>query len=342
MTPEQKIEAYLTDQLTGKNRSDFIDQVDNDPLLHGELSFHDNIITSIKEYRKARLKQRLNNISINTGSKYSIVKIASCVFFAVIITVGIYIYYNSPSSLSADQISHGQSDMQAEVPLSNVEAGKNLKEQAAGLSGKQAGKQEIEGPQQLDKKEIQSVPTKSGRGKSDGYLPEDEGSLTLPEKKSYLENNTNISESLSKSNESAPNTQYPEPKTQQPDIIDDFGDNEPIHKNSNDDSPDANIAQIPEHKLPDIEIAKSHKDDGRFYYQYYNDKLFLYGDFGAVPYELLEFNTLDEKLLYLFYDDTFYEIKPAQRKIKELVKITDKNMVKELSTIKNEKLIIDN
>ena len=327
MTNQEKIEAYLTDQFTGKEVLDFEDQFSDDPLLREELSLQQNIITSIKEYRKVQLKQRLNKISVNIGSKYRIVKIASSVIFAVFI--GICVYYNlnisSPTSQGKEVVRNEGFLTEDKGEFSDVENKSGLPTDlpAKGLRQAGASVKSEKGDQLITEmqvvKEIKATETASKNH-------EPETRIVNPEPITQSERNGDPDLSGS-----------PVPNIPYPDIIDDFGDNEPIHKNLNYDLSDANIAQTPEEVLPDVQIAEPDEDDGRFYYRYFNDKLFLYADFGSMPYELLELNTLDDKYLYLFYDEAFYEIKPVHSKITPLIKITDKKVVKELMAIKNSK-----
>ncbi|MBW8051206.1 MAG: hypothetical protein FVQ77_12865 [Cytophagales bacterium] len=330
MTNQEKIEAYLTDQLTEKEMLDFEDKFGDDPLLREEFSLQQNIITSIKEYRKAQLKQKLNKISVNIGSKYHIVKIASSVIFAVFI--GIYVYYNynifSPTSQGKEVVRNEGFLTKDKGDFSDIENKPGLPAELSRTESREASAQAGKGDQLIAEmqvvKEIKATETAS---KNHG--PESRTGNPEPATQSERSGDPDLSG-------------YPVPNIPYPDIVDDFGDNEPIHKNLNYDLSDANPAfggtQTPEQALPDVQIAEPDENDGRFYYRYFNDKLILYGNFGSIPYELLELNTLDDKHLYLFFDEAFYEIKPVHSKITPLIKITDKKVVKELMAIKGEEV----
>ncbi|MCH8317498.1 MAG: hypothetical protein IIA88_03235 [Bacteroidetes bacterium] len=327
MTNQEKIEAYLTDQLTEKEVLDFEDQFGDDPLLRKELSLQQNIITSIKEYRKAQLKQRLNKISVNIGSKYRILKIASSVIFAVFI--GICVYYNlnifSPASQEKEVVRNEGFLTEDKGEFSDVE-------NQSGLPADLSLTKSLENSGVFHPKTEQTgLPAVSGYS---GLAQAGKGDQLMAEMQ--VVKAIKAAETASKNQEPENRIVNPAPNIPYPDIVDDFGDNEPIHENLNYDLSDANIAQTPEEGLPDVQIVEPAEDDGRFYYRYFNDKLFLYGDFGSVPYELLELNTLDDKYLYLFYGEAFYEIKPVHSKITPLIKITDKKVVKELMAIKKQ------
>lgn len=291
MTSQENIEAYITGQLTGKERLDFEGQISDNPLLQKELSIQEDIITSIKEYRKTQLKHKLN--SINISNNFNIVKIISYLICSIIIAAGIYIYYNNNIPTPTSQ---RKAVIRTEDSFN--ENSKNVSKNNEPATKKQEPKASIR------------------------------------------ESETSIREPVSSNQYPISNTELNEIQslllTVQPVVFEDFGDNELIHKNLNEDLPGINIGQMPENKLPDVQISESNKDDNMLYYQYYNEKLFLYGDFSSMPYELLELNTLDDKLLYLFYDNSFYKIKQAQSKITLLVKITDEKVVEELNVIKGE------
>jgi len=96
--------------------------------------------------------------------------------------------------------------------------------------------------------------------------------------------------------------------------------------------PDGRIAQTAETKNGiDISVNSSTKD--QFHYQFYNNKLFLFGDFNANTYEILELNTYKGKQVYFYFNKSYYLLKANQSKTTPLQKITDKKVIAELDKI---------
>lgn len=87
----------------------------------------------------------------------------------------------------------------------------------------------------------------------------------------------------------------------------------------------------------EIEII-SNKRKYPFHYQVNSAKLFLYGDFDEEPYELLEINVNEEKKLYLFFKDQYYEIEESATEITPLQRVSSKSTIIELEKLKNKSL----
>ncbi len=64
----EKIEAYLRDELSAGDKAAFEDSLKQDPLLHNEFLLQKDIIASLQSQRKAQLKQRLQQIDVSSLS----------------------------------------------------------------------------------------------------------------------------------------------------------------------------------------------------------------------------------------------------------------------------------
>lgn len=84
----------------------------------------------------------------------------------------------------------------------------------------------------------------------------------------------------------------------------------------------------------EIEII-TNKRKYPFHYQVDSGRLLLYGDFDEEPYELLEINVNEEKKLYLYFKDQYYEIEESAAEITPLQKVSSKSMINELEKLKN-------
>lgn len=115
-----------------------------------------------------------------------------------------------------------------------------------------------------------------------------------------------------------------------------------IADNSNTDEvsmPSKEITTIPKEantelelkKDSDIDIKNIKEESYKFHYQLKENNLFLYGNFDASPYEILEFNDKDGQKLYLYYDNSYFELKKNQPEIVKLKKIKDEIIISELN-----------
>jgi len=66
-----------------------------------------------------------------------------------------------------------------------------------------------------------------------------------------------------------------------------------------------------------------------FHYQFYDDKLFLHGDFAEEPYRIIALNTESGRNLFLKYAENYYMLE-EQTEVSPLVLIQDIGLVKQL------------
>lgn len=121
----------------------------------------------------------------------------------------------------------------------------------------------------------------------------------------------------------------------QPNIIEVPADEEAGSESDMIDLPTLPVAGAEDlNDVPEMSVKKIKDGKHNFHYQYYNDKLFLYGDFQNIPYEILDLAGASSRKLYLFYQDKFYYIRPDQSEISPLEVITDGNLVTELEALR--------
>lgn len=80
-----------------------------------------------------------------------------------------------------------------------------------------------------------------------------------------------------------------------------------------------------------VEVVKSKRH--KFHYRYFDNKLFLYGDFEAQTYEILELNTSHGQQLYLKFESKYYDLEPNRTEISKLELVKDKETLKELEEV---------
>ncbi len=66
----ETIEAYLRNELSEAERADFEQLVRQDPLLYNEFLLQQEIVSGLQSYRKAQLKNRLNQIDVTSTSSW--------------------------------------------------------------------------------------------------------------------------------------------------------------------------------------------------------------------------------------------------------------------------------
>lgn len=84
-----------------------------------------------------------------------------------------------------------------------------------------------------------------------------------------------------------------------------------------------------------VEVKLENQKGQVYQYKYYNNKLFLFGDFENKPYELLEVVNQKRRNMYLFHNDKVYYIKHNTLEKSNLPEITNSEILEELNYIKN-------
>jgi hypothetical protein len=121
-----------------------------------------------------------------------------------------------------------------------------------------------------------------------------------------------------------------------PNVIDSFDESTGIDK----EDKDAIVEVAPSmtsDRITNIEIAHEESKAKELKYKYLNKKLYLFGDFSASPYELLELNSYQGKKLFLFHGDKYYELSEKQKAVAPLVPIADSLVIQELDTLRQNK-----
>src|SRR5690554_3989747 len=107
----EQIEQYLEGTMSGAELETFERLLDNDPALQSEFQLQQDIISAIKETRKAELKARLDNVNVSAyNGGISGAKIILAGALTAAIGLGIY-FYTQDEAVVADKIDLTQEEM---------------------------------------------------------------------------------------------------------------------------------------------------------------------------------------------------------------------------------------
>lgn len=104
-------------------------------------------------------------------------------------------------------------------------------------------------------------------------------------------------------------------------------------------------SELPESKLNQFDEANINIDGNievnitaakgnSFQYRYFNNKLYLYGNFNDSPYEILEVMNKKKRMMYLFYKEKVYFLKENTTETADLQELTNQALIEELIYIK--------
>ncbi|WMN11271.1 hypothetical protein QYS49_37815 [Marivirga salinae] len=86
----------------------------------------------------------------------------------------------------------------------------------------------------------------------------------------------------------------------------------------------------------EIEFFDALEEKNNFHYRYFNSKLYLYGDFDEMPYQIIELNDKGKKQLFLSHNEEVYTIKDNTTETTELRKLQDEMLKMEIQLIVEE------
>lgn len=291
-TYKELIESYLENKMNEVELAEFENQLMHDPLLKSELDFQKDIINSIKNYRKAEIKARLNHIKVGPSPAYfNLLKIAASVSVTSLLVWGGYNYFQTEEDpeiarveIAFDNALTSQSQPLPDIPEPLYEAPEQQ-------------------PLQMDDAQV---------------VVEARNTEVVADKPATP---TVIA-----------------PRVNLPNVMENFEDVDPlvaaedVNRNVGMD-----ISDIAENEMIEVSIAGPVRKREGFHYQFYDGKLFLFGDFKDQPYEIIELNTDEGRRLFLNYNNAYFVINSNQVEIAPLSVIQDSALIHELVILKENK-----
>ncbi len=303
----EQIASYLDGQMTPVQMQEFEKQLHTDPLLRSEFELQNDIIHSIKDFRKTQLKTRLDQVPVGMGPSAMIgMKAAAALVISGIIGVGAYLYFNS----SVEEIPAVTEVVAPAVTQETTDEPLNLiPEETVDNNFIEETTNEPE----LVEEQPKVVNTEP---KADAASTEEVSEFNPTEKE--LIANEDIAPVINSPKLATPNLEDAEVE----------------------ESLQIPSASLTQDALADnnvVAVETTRKDGDMFHYQYYQGKLYLYGDFRENPYEILELNSATGKRLFIYYNNDYYKIQDDQQQITPLVKLSDQDVIKKLEIIQANK-----
>jgi hypothetical protein len=300
----ENIEAYITNKMPAADKISFQNELAKDPLLNNEIDLQKDIIAALKQQRKAELKTRLNKIQIDTTTNYAGLKVAASILLAGLISFGTYNYIssqkNNRNTISSNNTVAGSSEKT--ITTNSGESNNNVITENKTSKAASTNSNDIKGTV-IAKNELN-----------------DNASSTIATK-AITRNKT---------------AESGDPVANAPEIKDRYDESDGIKTDNDIKMPKGDFSNTnDESSLDNLKIETIKDKNHNLFYQYYNNKLFLYGDFDSKPYEILELNTIKDKQLYLYFENNYYGLHSNQTEITPLSVIKDKGTLSNLELIRN-------
>ena len=303
------IDGYLRGELGEQEMQAFNKELSSDPVFSEEVNFQRQIANGLGEFRKAELKARLNAVDLTTPwwevghfINPTLIKTTGAIVTAAIIGTGIY-YYNSLAN-----------EVVSDVQTVHVKDLKSIEVLDAD--------QPLERPEIHNERNELVVTNKPATAevvskKVSEEVVSDASSLSLEESSATK----NVS-----SDEFLPAVSLPNPGN---------GSDNSQFKTESVEIPTASKRDIINTNQLDIKTTQRNNEAIR--YKYYDGKLHLYGNFKETPYEILEINGVDSKMVYLYHNKKYFKLQSTDKVI-NLPQITDQKLIRELEIVRNNKV----
>jgi hypothetical protein len=275
------IEGYITGRLSEKQKLEFEAQLEVNPDLNKDFMLQKDIITSIKDARKAELKSMLNNVNVSSGNgiNYFPLQIIGAVLVTSLLAVGTYYYFtendqSERSTVSVETTTPPNGSSQQYILPATTDEDRSASEETIILPQENIITEETSTPN------AEISPSESSTGQETTIEnPSDKVISTAPEEPAKIENTEGQAGSSG------------------------------------------------------LNVETKKDRNHAFHYQYYEDKLFLYGDFKGNAYEILKLPTPSGTKMYMSYDGRFYKMERS-RKIKGFEPVEDPAIIEQLQKIK--------
>jgi len=294
-----QIENYLEGKMSGEEMKAFEENLQTDPELKAEFQLQQDIVNSLKAYRKAELKSRLDQVNVGSyGGNLTGLKIAFTTAITAAVGLGIYYFASQEPDNTANKV-HLEETI--DIPALEME------------TLPQSEPAEIRAEEIVPLEEVEVSETTTG-----AHLEE--------AKTETASENEIASNAGAKVNVITPK------------VIESF-EGDQLEENSTEiEAPKNKLEEgVGSEGLSTVEIENKDDNSNSFHYKFYNNKFYLYGDFKNIPYEIIEFNTVSGKSLYLYYQGSYYYLELNQMEMTPLPQINEEKLIEELDSLRVKK-----
>lgn len=291
-------DKYLKGKLSEKERTAFEKKVGQDPLLHSELKLQKDIYVALGEARKAALKSRLEQVPVNNVGWFNIsaAKLAAVIGSVLVVTTASYFYINNKTADSSEP---------HVVEIDPSYAIPKLSEDNVDISIPRPSVDQIE-----RSAEISTSITRESESLSVAADAEQKQTITAKNKEKDLL-----------------------PEITRPDLNTSFAEETQKINYEDFEAPKKQIVESMAFDDNKVDIETVFHERYNFHYQFEDNKLYLYGNFGDTLYKIIALNYDKRKKLFLEFNEHFYAIDNKQVEIAPLRMVEDTVLLKELQRI---------
>ena len=298
---EEAIAQYLTRRMSEVERSAFEKKISESPQLAQKIKFEKQIAQGIRNYKKGILKSRLNQLELGPSivETTSITTKTILAGITVIVIVGLSYFMLTPDEILVIENRETMIGTDGITEDKNAKISLEIDTSYVMLSDKKEDERNSSITKYIENTAVK-VSTKRSKkeSKSDKVILQAEVEVVLPDM-----DGTEIS--------------FDETF----DSLQDFSDD--LMKNQ---------AQV--NSVIELEVEIEMKKTKKLRYIYVDEKLILIGDFSTSLYQIIEDNMIDEKKLYLYFEQKYYILTETSEK-KVLIPVSDIRLLDYLVDLRN-------
>ena len=298
---EEAIAQYLTRRMSEVERSAFEKKISESPQLAQKIKFEKQIAQGIKNYKKGILKFHLNQLELGPSivETTSITTKTILAGITVIVIVGLSYFMLTPDEILVIENRETMIGTDGITEDKNAKISLEIDTSYVMLSDKKEDERNSSITKDIENTAVK-VSTKRSKkeSKSDKVILQAEVEVVLPDM-----DGTEIS--------------FDETF----DSLQDFSDD--LMKNQ---------AQV--NSVIELEVEIEMKKTKKLRYIYVGEKLILIGDFSTSLYQIIEDNMIDEKKLYLYFEQKYYILTETSEK-KVLIPVSDIRLLDYLVDLRN-------
>ena len=298
---EEAIAQYLTRRMSEVERSAFEQKISESPQLAQKIEFEKQIAQGIKNYKKGILKSRLDQLELGPSivETTSITTKTILAGITVIVIGGLSYFMLTPGEILVIENQETIIGTDGMAEDKNAKISLEIDTTYAMLSDKKEDERTSPITKDIENTTVK-VSTKQSKkeSKSDKVILQAEVEVVLPDM-----DGTEIS--------------FDETF----DSLQDFSDD--LMKNQ---------AQV--NSVIELEVEIEMKKTKKLRYIYVGEKLILIGDFSTSLYQIIEDNMIDEKKLYLYFEQKYYILTETSEK-KVLIPVSDIRLLNYLVDLRN-------
>ena len=311
----EQMDAFLLGRMSEQEQLAFAARADQDPLLAQELRLQQDVVEGLRRARNLQLKARLNSIPPPPAglSAWQVVGLTAAT--ATLIAGGIAVYVaqspdaeqNRQDSLRNMEQVYTPAPVATPVPEPAASEPADISKAATGSDGTPADAQALVEA----KAESKDLAIQLSKGQKRVDMPTS----------GRVEARRNFEEARPL------NPGQPDEEAEESGLISRPGIGT---------LPSGKVVENNEVKTkPEVVIAEADV----LSYQYFDNRLFLYGSFGDAIYEVIELVTAAEgRRLFVFYKDKFYTVDRNVRSVTPMSPVTDPKLEGELTLLRKKKI----